>query len=91
MSAVQSPPVGVINWPRNHELLGWSAASPIPGWANVSPQAQRARQMSLSCFYSGHQVERRKWLSVWVEVSGGGGGKKKGEREGEPVASEGMF
>lgn len=88
---MQYPPVGVINWPRSHELLGWSSASPIPGWPNVSLQAQRARQCRFPASISGRQVERRKWPSVWFGVRVGG--EKKREREGgrKPVVSGGMF
>lgn len=96
VSAVQYPPVGVINWPRSHELLGWSSASPIPGWPNVSLQAQRARQCRFPASISGRQVERRKWPSAWFGVRGAGVKKRKREGggnggEGKPVVSEGMF
>lgn len=84
-STVQSPLVGVINWPRHpglSSLLGWSSTSLNPGWASVSLQAQWARQ----CHFSASIL-----VTKWRAVSGWVFEWESEKRKEEPVASEGMF
>lgn len=81
VSTVQSLLEGVINWPRHSwlsGLLGWSSSGLIPGWANVSLQAQRARQCRSTA-----SILVAKWrgVSVWVF-------EWESEKKEEPVASE---
>ncbi|KAG7524813.1 hypothetical protein JOB18_017326 [Solea senegalensis] len=40
-------------------LLGWSSTNPVPGWAHVILQAQRARQCRYAASILVHKVERR--------------------------------
>lgn len=66
VSTVQYPFVGVINWPRHpglSSLLGWSSTILIPGWANLSLQAQWARQCR---FAASILVTKWRGASGWV-------------------------
>lgn len=66
VSTEQSPFVGVINWPRHpglSSLLGWSSTILIPGWANLSLQAQWARQCR---FAASILVTKWRGVSGWV-------------------------
>ena len=82
---VQSPPVGVVNWPKHTGAVqpaGVVLHQPHRRVGSRRPAGPVGSSMSLCCFYSGLRVKRSKWLSVWVGV------KKKKK---EPAANKGMF